>query len=161
MKIKQDLKHWAMQGNKPCLWILLDTSLHEGCDPANCQCKLAKCGRQFSFSLVIDLDRINLFYSKLFRILAWLWPIVAKRCGSQSTELLNSSPHDWSFAKCHPTFEKIQMHTHYVFVQKGVWSWQNYQVWFWTRRCWTRSTWPILSNHIIADGGLILSPLRW
>ena len=27
------------------------------------------------------------------------------------------------------------------------------------RRCWTRSTWPILSNHITADGGLILSPL--
>ena len=27
------------------------------------------------------------------------------------------------------------------------------------RRCWTRSTWPILSNQIIADGGLILSPL--
>ena len=23
------------------------------------------------------------------------------------------------------------------------------------RRCWTRSTWPILSNHAIADGGLI------
>ena len=55
MKIKQDLKHWAMQGNKPCFWILLDyyTSLHEGCDPANCQRKLAKIERQFiSHSLV-------------------------------------------------------------------------------------------------------------
>ena len=55
MKIKQDLKHWAMQGNKPCFWILLDyyTSLHEGCDPANCQRKLAKFERQFiSHSLV-------------------------------------------------------------------------------------------------------------
>ena len=29
----------------------------------------------------------------------------------------------------------------------------------WPRRCWTRSTWPILSNHVIADGGLILAPL--
>ena len=29
----------------------------------------------------------------------------------------------------------------------------------WPRRCWTRSTWPILSNHVIADDGLILAPL--
>ena len=32
---------------------------------------------------------------------------MAKRRGSQSTELLNSSPHDWSFAKCHPTFSGL------------------------------------------------------
>ena len=35
------------------------------------------------------------------------------------------------------------------------------QLQWYFRRCWTRSTWLILSNHITADGGLILSPLRW
>ena len=58
-----------MQGNEPCLWIILDTSLHEGCEPANFQRKLAKFERQFSHSLVKNYrfgqDKFVLFKTTL------------------------------------------------------------------------------------------------